>query len=391
MRDDRTNCATPSETGARRACNQGGYVDMEGHQYELWDKDSGSDDELIGTWHIGGPGTRCVTFEWENASFSKGEANPDVYIRYLNRVNRTGYSNYVRVEGVDTDGDTVAKTTWRNGQSGDPDRYVAMNCGPRETCFIFPSGTMVPTNDIASERGLRIMALDSAQHALQAFGEVMDRNVELHYPGKASCPTSCTVDREEIHITQSQGNSGVLVAHEMGHTVQMQEFNQDSLRNDCSRNGNGWGVTSVEHESCATTEGWASYVGVTAWYEPNNAGTVPIGWGFNFERAQPQSDCENSAHIALQVAKGFWDFDDWNDEAGVSPADGDDRIAYNTLDITRGWRQFPDGTSNRQDFESGQDGVNMKDYWWNNDRRFTASGAFETLIEHNCLEAQDDN
>jgi len=33
----------------------------------------------------------------------KGRANPDLYLRYINRVNRTGYSNYVYVRGVNTD------------------------------------------------------------------------------------------------------------------------------------------------------------------------------------------------------------------------------------------------------------------------------------------------
>jgi hypothetical protein len=30
----------------------------------------------------------------------------------------------------------------------------------------------------------------------------------------------------------------------------------------------------------------------------------------------------------------------------------------------------------------------MRDYWSNNSGRFTAAGAFETLIDHNCLQAQ---
>ena len=30
----------------------------------------------------------------------------------------------------------------------------------------------------------------------------------------------------------------------------------------------------------------------------------------------------------------------------------------------------------------------MRDYWGNNSNRFTAAGAFETLIQHNCLSAQ---
>ena len=392
LRDDRWNCSTSGESGARRPCNQGGYVAAEGHQYQLWDKDNSSDDEYIGTWHVGGPGTRCATFEWENASYSKGESHPDVYMRYINRVNRTGYSNYVRVRAVDTDGSSHVNTTWRNGQSGDPDRYVARNCAAGGSCFMYSSGSLVPTNDIASERGLWVMALDSAQHALQAFGEVMDTHLDMHYPGKAACSTSCADSRDEIHITQSRGNNGFNVAHEVGHVVQMQEFNQDWLRDDCTLGGgNSWNLTSNEYDSCATTEGWASFIGVTSWYEPNNNGSVPIGWGLDFETAAlTNATCANNAGRALQVAKAFWDLDDFNNEAGQGAAAGDDdRVSYNSLDIARGWRQFPNGSGNRDDGESDRDGVNVRDYWGNNSGRFTAAGVFETLLEHNCLQSQD--
>jgi hypothetical protein len=390
LADDRYNCATSGENGARRPCNQGGYVDAVGHQVELWDKDDGSADEYIGTWYISGEGTQCMTFEWENAGYSKGESDPDLYLRYINMVNRTGYSSYIRVRAVNTDGSAHNATTWRNGQPGEPDRYVARNCRAGTTCYMFPSGSLVPTNDVASPRALRIMTLDSAQHTLQVFGEIMDKHVDLHYPGKASCTTSCTVSRTEIHIRGSQGGDGVLTGHELGHVVHMQEFNQDDLRNDCSKNGNGWGVTSNEHESCATTEGFASYVGVVSWYEPNNTGTTPIGWSLDFEGATPnRSTCSANAGIPLQVAKAFWDLDDWNNENGAgAAASWDDDLSYGTEAIARGWRQFPNGTGNRQDFESGQDGVNMRDYYWNNTGRFTAAGFFETFIRHNCLQDQ---
>jgi hypothetical protein len=390
IRDDRWNCSTSSEAGARRPCNQGGYVWMVGHQVELWDKDWSGSDEYIGTWYISGAGTQCMTFPWEGQSYQKGEANPDLYLRYINKVNRTGYSNYIYVEGRQQNGNAATKTSWRNGQSGDPERYVAMNCASGSTCNIFPSGSLVPTNDIASERGLRIMALDSAQHALQAFGEVMDTHIKLRYPGRTDCPTSCTPDRDLIHITASRGNNGFNVSHEVGHAIQMQEFNQDWLRDDCSRNGDGHSLTSIEHESCATTEGFADYVGVTSWYEPNNSSTVPIGWSTDFEVAQPQSGtCSTNAHMELQVAKAFWDLDDWNQENGVAPAAGDDDdLAYSTTAIARGWRQFPNGSGNRDDGESGRDGVNMRDYYANNTGRFTSSNFFETFIRHNCLQAQ---
>jgi hypothetical protein len=390
LRDDRNSCPTAGTTGARRPCNPGGYADAVGHQLELWDKDSDSDDELIGTWYVGGGGRRCITFPWEGQAYHKGEAHPDVYVRYINLVNRTGFANYVRVRAVQTDGSAHAATSWRNGQPGDPERYVAQNCQAGRTCDIFPSGSLVPTNDPASLRALRIMALDTAQHALQVFGEDMDRHIDLHYPGKSSCATSCAVDREEIHIAQSLGDDGFNVAHEVGHVVQMQEFDQDDLRNDCSRSGSGHSLTSLEHESCATTEGFAGYASIVSWWEPNNSGTNPATYGQNFEAATPAlASCTDSAHTELQVAKGFWDLDDFNNEAGAGAAAGfDDRLAYATDAITRGWRQFPDGTGNGEDFESGADGVNMRDYWSNNSSRFTAAGAFETLIQHNCLSAQ---
>jgi len=391
--DERYNCAEASETGARRPCNSGGHVDAVGHQVELWDKDDASDDEYIGTWYIAGGGTQCITFEWENAPYSKGEPDPDLYLRYINIVNRTGYTNYIRVKAVQTDGSPHNVTSWRNGQPGDPDRYVARNCRAGTTCYIFPSGSLVPTNDVASDRARRIMTLDSAQHTLQVLGELMDRHVELHYPGKDSCTTSCTVSRTEFHIRGSQGGDGILASHEMGHVIHMQEFNRDDIRNDCSKNGNGWAVNGDEHESCATSEGFASYIGVVSWYDPNNFGTVPIGWGLDFERATPNSStCSANKGNPLQVAKAFWDLDDWNNEAGAGAASSwGDQLRYGTEDIVRGWRQFPGGTGNRQDFESGNDGVNMRDYYWNNVDRFTAPGFFETFLQHNCLQDQADD
>lgn len=389
LADARYNCAATSESGARRGCNSGGYVDAVGHQVELWDKDD-SDDDYIGTWYISAGGTQCITFEWENASYSKGEPNPDLYLRYINIVNKTGYSNYIRVKAVNTDGSDHNATTWRNGQPGDADRYVARNCTAGADCYIFPSGSMVPTNDTASPRALRIMTLDSAQHTLQILGETMDRHVKLHYPGRAKCTTSCTDDRENFHIHESQGGDGILAGHELGHVIQMQQFGQDDLRNDVSKGGDGWSLTSDEFDSGATQEGFASYVGVVSWYEPNAFSTVPRGWSLDFDTATlDRSTCSANRGNPVQVAKAFWDVDDWNDEAGAGEASSSsDTLHYGTEDIIRGWRVFPNGSGNRENDESGNDGVNMRDYYENNKTRFTASGFFDTFIRHNCLQDQ---
>jgi hypothetical protein len=392
LADNRYNCAGTSETGARRPCDAGGYVDAVGHQIELWDKDSDSDDEYIGTWYISGGGTQCITFEWENAPYSKGEPDPDLYLRYINVVNRTGYNTYITVKAVGTDGGEHSITTWRDGQPGDPDRYVANNCSAQAACYIFPSGNLVPTNDRASERALWIMALDSAQHTLQVLGETMNRHVFLHYPGKSDCPTSCALDRQNFHINGTQGADGILTSHELGHVIQMQRFNQDSLRDDLSKGGsNGWDLTSDEYDSGATTEGFASYVGLVSWYEPNRVDTVPIGWGLNFDAAAPnRATCSDNRGIPLQVARAFWDVDDWNDEDGAGVTSGwNDRLHYRTEDVIIGWDFFADGSGNRQKNESGVNGVNMRDYYENTRGWFTAAGYFETFIRHNCLQDQE--
>jgi hypothetical protein len=390
LADERYNCPNGSEAGALRPCNAGGYSDAVGHHVELWDKDADGADEYIGTWYVGGRGTRCVTFEWENASYSKGEANPDVYLRYINTVVRTGYANYTTVKAVTTDGADHPATSWRNGAPGAPDRYVAVNCAAGTTCYIFPSGSLVPSNDRASERAQRIMALDSAQHTLQVLGEQMDRQVRLHYPGKADCTTSCTTDRANFHINGAQGGDGILVGHELGHVIQMQRFRQDVLVDDVSKGGNGWSLTSDEYDSGATTEGFASYVGLVSWYEPKRFDTVPVGWGLDFEAATPfDATCSANRGIPLQVAKAFWDLDDWNNEAGTGVTNGwNDTVRYGTADIIAGWDRFADGSANRQNDESGRDGVNVRDYYENNRTRFAAAGLFASFVEHNCLQNQ---
>jgi hypothetical protein len=50
------------------------------------------------------------------------------------------------------------------------------------------------------------------------------------------------------------------------------------------------------------------------------------------------------------------------------------------------WDNFADGTSNRQDRENDNNGVNLRDYM------FQAGATHaEMLLEHNCLVSQDDN
>lgn len=186
---------------------------------------------------------------------------------------------------------------------------------------------------------------------------------------------------------------GLLVAHEVGHTVQAQMFAVDNLRADCSQNGLGWSMTGAEFDSCATTEGFASYAALASWYDGGTIGTQPFGWGFNFENATPQSStCADNRAFALQVAKAFWDFDDVNNEL-ADPVAGtaNDQDGWFPWDIAYAWRFFPAGTSNRQKSESDRHGVNVRDYRANTNAWFGNSPTMvETIIDHNCLTSQDD-
>lgn len=267
--DNRTNCATSSEVGARRGCrslsaNSRNWVYARGQVVEAWDKDPDGVDEYIGSWVLSYEGTNCLTFEWENASYALGEANPDVYLRMVNRVMKSsarGISAYAR----NTDGSADYVIWSRNGPSSNPDQFTAADCRAGTNCYINGNNWLYPTSDVNSELGRRYMMLDSAQHALEIYGDTMTQNVNLRYPGQASCPTSCANDRGTISITEAAGNDGGNVTHEIGHSLQMQEFGQDYLQLDCSQGGDWHSMVSAEYDSCSTTEGWADYVATVAW------------------------------------------------------------------------------------------------------------------------------
>jgi hypothetical protein len=169
----------------------------------------------------------------------------------------------------------------------------------------------------------------------------------------------------------------------------MQLFGQDDLRNDC---GGSHGLTTVETQSCATTEGWAGYAGAVAWWDPNHADSEPIWWGKTFEDATPYgATAAENAGIEMQVARAFWDLDDTdNSDLGTGLGLGDDDLlAYSSVDIAEGWLEFPNGTGNHDDYESNGDGhaVNVRDYCHNNAARF-AAGLEETVVRHNVLDSQ---
>jgi hypothetical protein len=393
IRDDvRTECPLPATRGTKSSCRPAsGWQSAVGFVVQLWDKDAGtpSNDDYIGTWHIAGAGLRCVTFEWENASYAKGEPDPDVYLRIDNRVTAAGSTGTRTLDIADDRNKDYVDIWWRNGVTGDPDRFVAANCRASSTCRVYPAGFLFPSNDTASNYGQALLAMDSAQRTLQVYADVMDPGVvRIEFPDSSGlCPTACAENRRFIRVPPGLGTDAMRMSHELGHVIQMQLFEQDDLVDDLSRNGAGWTIDSVEWDSGATTEGWASYAAIVSWYDPDSSVALPFFTGRNMETASLRfATCETNAGVPAQVTKAFWDLDDVNNELGTGAALGEDDVSnLPTSSIVATWDGFLDGTGNRRDRESDRNGVNLRDY------DFHAGADDETFLRHNCMQGQDDN
>lgn len=389
----RWDCPDASTPGGRRACrNSSGYGWAVGFVYNVYDKDSGNgeNDDFIGRWHVAGTGERCITFPWEGESYAEGEANPDVYIEINNRVTAKVSDHSRTIDIIDNNEVDWPKTWWRNGVTGDSDRYVARNCQAGTTCRILPGNFMVPTDDPATDYGKALIIADSAQRMIQIFyGSMNASNVDIKYPAP-ECSTGCAVSQTLAKMPRVRFDEGVRVAHELGHVLQMQQFEQNSLpSNNCWRGEIGqassnWWMGSVEYYGCATTEGWASYVAGASWWNPEDTGSIPVYHGVDFEDATLLgADCAQSSRVPGQVAKAFWDLDDANNEAGTRPTADDDVTNVDTLWIVEGWDVFDDGPANRQDQEADRNaGINAYDY------DFNRNVNDQTFFKHNCLGSQ---
>lgn len=379
--DERIGCPTSSMAGAQRACrHDAGYSRPVGHYVELWDYDSDDTDEYIGTWVLSDDSETCATFEWEGESYSTTEADPDVYVKYINRVRKIGCSECLHVDGVDGDGDDVADISWRANRVTD--------CENGSSCRILPGGYLVPNLDETSTTARRVMALDSVQHSLDVYDDVMTDHVEMRFPCDG-CTISSAPSKTRFDLDDDDSPASKAPNHEFGHVLAQQLLNRDSLR--CDYLGADHTYTSHEYESGAVCEGWADYVSAVSWWDPQNTSSEPYLGDFlrALEEPDPYHDtCSDNADTELAVAKAFWDIDDIDNESSVSPGTYDDDNAYSTTGIATGWTYFPNGTGNHDDLESDENGVNLRDYYYNTIGYFTSS-IYYTLIYHNCLQAQD--
>lgn len=395
LKDDvRTDCPLINVPGVAYPCKADtfntDYDYMRGYEFLVYDKDDGLGlvDDYIGTWHTNSGGLNCVTFEWENASYCGGEANPDVYIKINNRATKVAGDGTTVVDAVDQNGTDYPDISWRGGD--DDDTRVALNCTVGQSCRIYPQGALTPFTSTATNHAKVLLGVDSARRALELYHDIMDNGViDIEYPTTRGfpCDNACQVTRHLV-AADSAITNGIAMAHEIGHVVQAQMFEQDDLRDDCSYGLPSWALNSIEWQSCATTEGWASYVGVRSWWDSEDPNSWPTWDGFSIEASNPyySTSCLMNSYLALQVARAFWDLDDENDELGFAPATGyDDVRNMDTVTLASAWDVFPNGTDNRQDKESDANGVNARDFNANYDVNN------ETFLNHNCIDGQADD
>jgi hypothetical protein len=142
-----------------------------------------------------------------------------------------------------------------------------------------------------------------------------------------------------------------------------------------------------------------------SWWDPGNSATRPVlldaALGtFFLENAAvlTPSHLPSNATYPGQVAKGFWDLVDVNNESGTVDCNGDSIVDNDdhTLGLTvlqSVWDSLPDGVADGMDREAlagGGADVNAVNAWdWV--QNYGLLPPVSTLMHHNCLTAQDPN
>ncbi len=390
FKDIRSDCPESNDSGVTRACNVDPifttWSNPVGVLVDLFDHDSdGTPDEFIGTWRLNSPGQKCITFPWEGEAYENGETHPDVYVKAYPIFRST--DGGIAIRGRDSLGNTVPAVSWR-------DEYF-LNCGTGSNCAL---GTLSYSTDANSAITRRVVALDTAQRVLEAFSGAIEGSGDIYlYLGRDEddeehCPNWSCASGSEVWLADDHLSRFDVPVHEVGHVLRNREMGLTSSGADDDRDGvDGHGWTTLEWDKLTASEGWANYVAAVAWWNPNVGASEPVIAGFDIEEPSPQGgNCHNASQMELQVARGFWDLDDTNQEEEAGVGDGDDYTSFATTALLNFWGAFPAGTANRQKQESDDNGVNVWDYAFNGNGGFTSTQE-TSFIHHNCLTDQDEN
>lgn len=347
-------------TGMRwwRPYCDGRLVPVQGLEVTLFDRDSSSNDDHIGTWALHYNGLNdvsCIDFQWDQGT--RNETFPDVWIM-------------TRFDVVDTDhpGNRHEIHLCRTEDLGRAECGDKFAFGWRDAFIadVRPTPTPVRNYDFGGGSGVwnrRAMQVAAGQKALRSFrGERMTSDMNIWW-NSDTCKLRgrlwpCSVNDRWFTMPSWRFQDIYTVPHEYGHSYQKQLFEQDHLTGKrCPR---PHFLDQPHNEACATREGWANFVAAMAWF-PDPAvfsGGRPVYRNVGVDVGGPvHNNCPDDAKTQLQVTRTFWDLYDGAGDGFDLPG-----VQRSRSDIVRTWDDFPDGRGNRNDRERGSNGVNLEDF-----------------------------
>jgi len=385
FKDYRTGCTGNGVdlTGRLDPCSgsTGNEMNIRKTFIEVWDNDPGGTDDYIGKWFVPSRGSFCLTFEWENKSYSMGEANPDVYFRYSDW--KWGYGgDFAQLTVEDWDEDTATSAP-PPAISWDVTGYRAEECTNGANCWLGGVLLVSTTNDDLAKR---FMIGDTGAHTLDVFGDDSSDprigNYTALYETEGTGGVSMSATSFKVY--DGSAHNMLTTPHEMGHRyIRTLWGDTDYAPHSYTAcyPGASHTLVSQECDRVATDEGWCNYIAVRSWWDPENTSSVPYLWNHDFERAVPVytvgvytiKDCHTANRgVELAVARGFWDLDDAHQDSSAAPAPvRTDYVNLDSLELAMNWTRFSPGTANRRIGEgygltpTDYNGANLWDYWYN--------------------------
>jgi hypothetical protein len=365
---------------------------------ELWDHDTWGSDEYIGTWYLPWHGGFCINFEWEDADYSKGEYDPDLYLKYTSW--NWGYYDTIQVRLNDPSEFGLAdakppEIEWSDNRVN--------NCQNGSTCWF--SSVNYASQTSGSLNQSLFMVGDTGSHTYTAFhdhGEdaALD-TVTLNFKGTAGT-SAYSPGSQTIGIHNDDDTSPWTPAHEIGHAYhdQLMGMNGFGTFSYCGYGTPapcGHSLTSQEYDKAATMEGWANYVAARSWWDPQDEDSCPCVYGWDVHDNTPPNaaDADDNRGIELLVARGFWDLDDVTEDSSVAPCTlrWDNIDLDSVTDIAHVWSLVPPGSANRQGQEDDFDGANLWDYWYvghyGNGFFDDPTEVWTTLVDMHCQYGMD--
>ena len=380
--DDYTDCPTGTHTNGLTQwgpkCDGSKQV-AQGFVVELWDRDGETNDDYIATINLdyGNPSNNyaCYTFEWDQSATC--EDYPDIYVKthYLARGSNS-QNLYTKVVPPPGNGDKYTRS-WRS-------RYYS-NCTDSETCYSKSLNFSSSATDFGNRKA---MILRSTQRFAQAWGTMTNITHHTIYYEFRSGGGIVAIGPDRVKFDRNEYDNWQSAAHEGGHCLQRQFFEAEGYAGQACPRPHYF--TAPSNEACATREGWASFVAVAAYWNPENTNSDPFIYGAAIEDAEPldtagcTASTSTNEDIEAQVTKAFWDLIDANNEGNTVPATKDDELNTGKQKLCNAWDDFPDGTGNHEDQEPGET-MNMYDFQYHL-YDYVNDDKLDNTIDHNCID-----